>query len=254
MTFRELLEPGAAPILALLGDIAPLNHPNLKAFLEWCSEHWETVLWIPGCLELLGPGSGNEHRRVPDLATPVGQMRAMAEPFWNIEILDHDGMVSEDGVYIFGLPFWKFPRDDAPIWHPGKFAYVAAEKSPMDPDTMRAIYNRDIAWIQAKVAAQHEPVLILSHFGPTTWLQEQDFVGDPDRSVTMPDIELLLRKPVVGWVCGHTHQSVQITKEWNDATGSKGSIFMATNPKGLPFENMEFRRDAVVRVDPSLYN
>jgi hypothetical protein len=124
----------------------------------------------------------------------------------------------------------------------------------MDPDTMRAIYNHDIAWLQSKVAAQNEPVLILSHFGPTTWLQEQSFIGDPNRSMVLPDIEQILRKPIVGWICGHTHQSIQTSKEWSDATGSKGSIFMATNPKGLPFENIEFRKEAVVRIDPSLYS
>lgn len=253
MTFRELLDPGVAPILALLGDIAPLNHPNLNPFLEWCSGRWDTVIWIPGCLELLGPGSGNEHVNVPDLSSAVEKMRQIAEPYWNIEILDHDGMVSEDGVYIFGLPFWKFPRDGVPIWHPQKWAYVEAEASPMDPDTMRAIYNRDIAWLQSKVSSQNEPVVILSHFGPTTWLQEQGFIGDPITSMVLPDIEQILRKPIVGWICGHTHQSVQTSKEWSDATGSKGSIFMATNPKGLPFENMEFRKEAVVRIDPSLY-
>jgi hypothetical protein len=96
-------------------------------------------------------------------------------------------------------------------------------------------------------------VLILSHYGPTTWLQEESFVGDPDKSVVFPDIEEILRAPVVAWLCGHVHQPVQYTKEWHDATGAKGSVLIATNPKGLPMQNMEYRPDAVVRLDPSLY-
>ena len=253
MTYRELLDPGVAPVLALLGDIAPLNHPNLRPFLEWCSEHWDTVLWIPGCLELLGPGSGNEGLPVPNLAAAVQRMQAAAEPYWNITILDHDGMVSEDGVYIFGLPFWKFPRDEAYLWHPEKYQYVPAEPSPMNRTYLRQLYNEDLAWIRSKVHSQNEPVLILSHYGPTPWLQEESFIGDPNRSTTFPDIEQLLKTPMVGWLCGHTHQSVQVTKEWSDSTGSKGTIFLATNPKGRPFENMEFRKDGVVRIDPALF-
>jgi len=251
MTFKELMDP-AAPALALLGDVAPLNNPNLRPFMEWCSEHWDTVIWIPGCLELIGPGSGNEGRSVPDLDRAVAAMKRLVEPYWNITVLDHEGMVSEDGLYIFGLPFWKFPRDDGHVWHPKFFRYVEAEPSPMDPEVMRRLYAADLAWIRAKVKAQHEPILILSHYGPTTWLQEEGFVGDPDKSVTFPDVEELLKAPVVAWVCGHVHETIQFSKAWSDATGASGTVLIATNPKGVPYQNLEFQRDAVLRIDPSL--
>lgn len=255
MTFRELLDPGEAPILALLGDVAPLQHPNLRPFLEWCSEHWETVLWIPGCLELLGPGSGNEGRSDrPDIPSAIVRMRAMAETFWNISVLDHEGMVSSDGVYLFGLPFWKFPRDDSHLWHPEFFRWVEAEPSPASPDLLRQLYNSDLRWLRSTLQAQTEPIVILSHFGPTVWIQEQSFVADPDKTITFPEVEELLKPPVVAWLCGHCHRSVQFQKEWSDATGSKGSVLIATNPKGLPMENLDYRRDGVIRVDPSLYS
>ena len=180
-------------------------------------------------------------------------MKRLVEPYWNITVLDHEGMVSEDGVYIFGLPFWKFPRDDGHVWHPQYFRYIEAEPSPMDPEFMRDLYNRDLAWIRAKVKAQHEPILILSHYGPTTWLQEEGFVGDPDKSVIFPDVEELLKAPVVGWICGHVHETVQFSKAWSDATGASGTVLIATNPKGLPYQNLEFQRDAVLRIDPSLF-
>lgn len=243
-TYRELLEPGAAPILALLGDVAPLSHPNLRPFLEWCSENWDTVLWIPGWLEILSE---------PTLDAAVLRMRALAEPFWNLTILNHEGMVSSDGVYVFGLPFWKFPRDDAHIWHPEFYRYVEAEPSPLPEDTMRELYARDIRWLRNHVKAQKEPIVILSYCGPTTWIQEQGFVGDPDRSLVLPEIEELLRPPVVAWLCGHCHQSVQYQKEWSDATGAKGTVLIATNPKGMVLENVYYRKDGVIRIDPSLF-
>ena len=247
MTFREILDPGVAPVLALLGDIAPLDHPNLRPFMEWCSEHWETVLWIPGCLELLGQAG-----RL-DIDATVQRMRSIVEPFWNITVLDHDGMVSEDGIYVFGLPFWKFPRDRTALWHPIQYKYVEAEPSPIDPALMAQLYNADLDWLRDKVRYLTEPVLSLSHYGPTTWLQEEAFVGDPDRSIMYPDMELLLKTPIVGWLCGHMHQPVETTKEWSDSTGSKGTLFIAANPKGKPFENLNFKKDAVVRLDPSRF-
>ena len=84
MTFRELLDPGVAPVLALLGDIAPLDSPQLRPFMEWCSERWDTVLWIPGVLELIGQNPSTAS--VPDLQTALAKMRALVEPFWNITV------------------------------------------------------------------------------------------------------------------------------------------------------------------------
>jgi hypothetical protein len=95
--------------------------------------------------------------------------------------------------------------------------------------------------------------MILSHYGPTTWLQEETFIGDPDKSVVFPDIEEILRTPVIAWICGHVHQSLQFSKEWHDATGSKGTVLIVTNPKGNLYENLDYRRDAVLRIDPSLF-
>jgi hypothetical protein len=234
-TYREILEP-AAPVLALLGDIAPLDHPNLRPFMEWCSERWDTVLWIPGLLEIHSGGTK--------------KMQGLVEPFWNISVLDHEGMISEDGVYVFGLTFWPFPREDVQVWHPEKYQYVPAEPSPIDPAIMRQLHNRDLEWIRSKL--QTDPVVILSYYGPTMWIQQEKFLGDPDLSMTFPEMEMLLKPPMVAWLCGHTHRCVQMSKEWRDATGKKGAIFLATNPKGRPYENLEFRPDAVVRIDPKL--
>jgi hypothetical protein len=245
-TFREFLEPGAAPLLALLGDIAPLTDPNLRPFLEWCSEHWETVLWIPGYSELLQSGA-------PSLEAAVTAMRSVASPYANIAVLDHEGMVSSDGIYLFGLPYWKFPRDETAIWNPAFSRYVEAEPSQLDPAKQRLVYRADMDWLRKITLAQKEPVVILSHMGPTTWMQEETFVGDPDKSIVVPEIELLLRPPVVAWLCGYTHSSIEFQKEWSDAGGHKGSIFIATNPRGRPLENLAYKRDAVVRIDPALY-
>jgi hypothetical protein len=123
----------------------------------------------------------------------------------------------------------------------------------MHPDFMMRIYNQDLAWLRSKIRAQKEPILILSHYGPTTWLQEEGFICDPDKSIVYSDIENLLRTPVVGWVCGHVHQSVEMAKEWRDATGAAGTVLLVANPKGVPYQNLDYRKDAVLRLDPSLF-
>ena len=236
LTPKEILEP-AAPLLALLGDVAPLGHPNLAPFLEWCAEHWETVIWIPGYLEL---GT--------NLQKSVAKMRDIAAPYDNLVVLDHEGMVSSDGIYIFGLTYWKFPRDGDAVWNPDFHRYVEAEPSPIDGALARKLHREDMNWLKRITTAQTEPIVILSHMSPVTWLQEQTFVADPDKSLVVPEVELLLRPPVVAWLSGYNHRSVEFQKKWSDATGASGTIYMASNPFGRPLENAQFKRDAVVRI------
>jgi hypothetical protein len=175
-------------------------------------------------------------------------MRIISENYPNVVVLDHEGMISSDGIYVFGLPFWKFPKDGTAIWNPDFHRYVEAEPSPIDLALMRKLHREDLAWLKKITSAQTEPMVILSHMSPMTWLQEQTFVADPDKSLVIPEIELLLRPPVVAWLSGYNHRSVEFQKDWSDATGAKGLVYMASNPLGRPLENSTYKRDAVVRI------
>lgn len=241
-TFETFLEP-SAPVLALLGDVAPLNHENLGPFLEWCSERWTTILWIAGDAER---GSLN-----PSLVADA--MRRVAGPFLNIQILDHETMVSSDGIYVVGLPYVPPPRKGSAIWNPRRNYYEEPEADLFPYKVQLAAYNADLSFLRKILQTQKEPVVVLSYRGPVVWLQEETFVADPNKTITYPEMEQLLRTPLVAWLCGHVHKSVQFQKEWNDIGGGRGSVLIATNPRGRPLENLEYRRDAVIRLDPSLF-
>ena len=243
-TFEIFLEP-AAPVLALLGDVAPLDHPNLFPFLEWIAERWETILWIAGDAEL-----GNEDPR-----TAAGAMRLLVRPFPNIQILDHEVMVSSDGVYVAGLSYFPPPRriEGGAVWNPVRGLYEEPEPDRYPVKAQLAAYNADLAWLRRILQNQKEPIVILSYRGPVVWLQEEGFVGDPDKCITYPEMEQLLRPPLVAWLCGHVHQSALHQKEWNGIGGGRGAVLLAANPRGRLFENLAYRRDAVIRIDPKLY-
>ena len=161
-------------------------------------------------------------------------------------------MISSDGIYILGLPFWNFPRDGTTLWNPQFGRYMEAEPSPVAPKLLQKLFNADLAWIRQMVRQQRDPVVVLSHMGPMTWLQEESFVGDPAASIVFQDMEELLRPPIVAWICGHTHASVEYQKTWVDAGGQKSTVLLVTNAKGRPFENLYYRTDAVLRINPDL--
>lgn len=241
-TFQTMLEPGLAPALALLGDIAPLDHPNLRPFLEWCSERWATILYIPGMLECFGGASSLAAAQATADTYEVAlfRLRTICSPYQNIHVLVREGFYSADGLLILGCPFWGL--------------------RPTEPQLVQTLHRGDLAWIRSMTRRYSNPCLVLSHIGPVPWAQEEDMVRDPDETSIFPEMEMLLRKPIVAWAFGHVHDTIEFTKTWSTANGIPKPILLVANGLGprarfreyLP-EELGFRRDAIVRIDAEQY-
>jgi len=225
-TFETFLETRLTDTLALLGDIAPLDHPNLPKFLEWCSERWTTILYVPGKLECLS-------RKGP-VEDAVSQLRTLCAPYQNIHVLFREAFYSEDGVLILGCPFWSF--------------------SPTSPFALRSLHRMDLEWIKAMTKKYTNKCLVLSHYGPVEWVQAEYGPTDPGTTPIFTETELILREPIVVWAFGHCHSYIEYTKTWNTATGEPKAILLVCNGLGPPrgpysmpaFE--DFRKDAVLRI------
>ena len=238
-TFETMLEHGRTNVLALLGDIAPLDCPNLQPFLEWCSERWETVLYVPGVLELLNGTMPGQTDPV-DLEPAVNRLRTLCSPYQNIHVLVRDGFYSSDGVLVLGAPFWGMRATE--------------------PNAIQALHRQDLAWIRTMTRRYSNPALVLTHFGPVPWAQEEVGARDPDATSIFPEMEMLLRKPIVAWAFGHVHDTFDFVKTWSTANGTPRPILLAANGLGPRSrfrdawpEELGFRRDAILRVDPAAY-
>jgi hypothetical protein len=232
-TYETLLEPAVAPALALLGDIATPDHPNLRAFLEWCSERWETVLYIPGVTELFPA-----EVRPEEMPAAVARLRAVCAPWPNIHVLHREAFFTDDGLVVLGCTFWG----------------CLAEQ----PREFRELHRADLDWVKSMIRRYTNPMVVLSHYGPVPWVQDEDVLYEPADVPTVPEIELLLRKPIVAWAFGHHHGLVQSYKLWNTPGGATREITLVCNGLGKASGprrrfNLDYRRDAVLRVDPRVY-
>lgn len=229
-TFEQLLDVGKTTTLALLGDIAPLAHPNLRPFLEWCSERWETILYVPGKTELLTDASIS-------VGTAVQRLRDMCTSYQNIHVLYRDTFYTDDGLIVLGCPYWSLAPNESP--------------------DLKKLHKEDFAWIQASTRTYRNPCVVLTHFGPLPWTQTQFGLLDPSHTTQFPHIELILKDPIVVWIFGHIHDTVETSKVWNNAGGDAKTILLLAN--GLGFLDKAdpipewYRKDAIVRVDPSVY-
>lgn len=227
-TFETILEAGLCPNLALLGDIAPVDHPNFRPFLEWCSERWTTILFVPGATELGNPS------RPEDLELALFKLRSVCAPFQNIHVLQRgDTFFTDDGLLVLGLIYWSH--------------------RPWVPIFQQEEHTRDMDWIRKTCKQYTNPVLILSHMGPTAWVQEE-VPSEPDAAGVFPEVELILRSPLVAWVFGHCHATLEYAKTWNDAGGTGRPVLMLCNGLGTrKTPNPDFRADAILRLDPAVF-
>jgi hypothetical protein len=242
-TFDDILDP-VAPILALLGDVAPLTNPILPRFFEWCSERFETILWVPGNLEIWESGGYD---------SSLERMKTFASTFANVIVMDKEGMYSDDGVVILGCPLWYRPHEDVMLHYAGK-VWIKPEPLPCHGGLLLKLHTDHVRWLGNKIRDLHVPIVILSYYAPLLAFVEEEWVQDPENSLHSPDLENLLRPPVVAWIFGHCHRKVEYNYSWSGTTGQETSVLLTNNPRGYPDEVTGFRRDAVLRVDPNQYS
>jgi hypothetical protein len=243
--FPELLEP-IAPVLALLGDIGDPESQQLMSFLDWCCRHWSQVLYVPGNHEFwrVKPGTTKTIQSVIQI------FRDFEKNHKNFKFCWRQKLYSEDGIIILATPLWSRPAEGV-IPHELEHAWVDRDRS-FDAKTLNTLHEADLKWLQYELkSSSNEMVVVLTHYAPSLMLIDPRMVKHPDETLYASDLDTLLRPPIVAWACGHIHQSIQWLRDWEEATGESGQILITTNPYGYKHENPSYRKEAVLRIDPS---
>ncbi len=243
--FPELLEP-VAPVLALLGDIGDPESEVFDTFLDWCCRRWSQVLFVPGNHEFW--------RMKPEtkktIHTVIARFRVLEERYKNLKFCWRQKLYSEDGVILLATPLWSRPAEGV-IPHESEKAWVDRDRS-FDRETLHKLHEADLQWLIHELKlAKNQKVVVLTHYAPSLMLIDSRFIQHPDETLYASDLDTLLRPPIVAWACGHVHQSVQWLRDWETATGESGQVLITTNPCGYKYENPYYRKEAVLRIDPS---
>ncbi len=233
LPFEKLLEP-TAKTLVLTGDIGHPDTLHLRAFMKWCSLRWDTIFWIPGHHEMTDVW----HLKNRTFDECLAHMRIAVAEFTNIIILHRDAYVTEDGFIFLGCPLWA------------RLTAMSEELSrdPVTQDITRH-YEEDLKWLREQIRRAELPVVVATHYPPTYTLLNKSFVGKPTSVPFALETESLMRSPVVAWICGYLHESVEIHKPYVDAEGTPGEVLIVSNALGYPDEPSHFyRKDAVLRL------
>ena len=200
----ELAVPGdGADLVILAGDIA-----RPERAIAWAARIAKPVLYVPGNHEFHGG-------TVED--TPAELKRLAAGT--NVRVLDRDAAVI-DGVRFLGATLWtdflaagegearetamrearRLMRD---------FSVVRASGKPFSPEASAALFAKDAAWLDARLAEPHRgPTVVITHHAPSLQSIHPRFAGSPLNACFVSGSERLLggRRARL-WIHGHTHDS-----------------------------------------------
>lgn len=245
--YPTLLEP-VAPVLALVGDIGDPESVELESFLTWCCGAWKQVIYIPGNHEFwrVKPGT----RKTVNSAMAI--LKGFEAKLPNLMVCWRTKFVSEDGVVVLATPLWSRPAEGV-IPHENEHAWIDPDRS-FDSETLSRLHEADLLWLQRELQINRKrTVVVLTHYAPSLMLVDRRLVKEADESLYASDLDTLIRPPIVAWVCGHVHQTIQWTKDWENANGESGNVLILTNPRGYHDENIYYRKECVLRIDPKAH-
>jgi len=242
-TFDETLEPKAS-YLVLCGDVAKLDDTNLRAFLEYCSERWKLVFWIPGNSEIW-ESSKTEKKSLE-------KMNILCNTYRNIKILYMSTYLLEEDsekLLLVGLPLWHKPRDGMML-HYEKNIYIKPLPSPIDSEIFKEAHTRNVEFLEKIIRRSRYPLLICSYYPPFTWLYEEDWIQEVSSAIVDRDLEKLVTYPIISWIVGHNHLPIEYSRRYFLTDGSEGSVLFVSNPRGK--KEQYYRREAVIRLQPNM--
>ncbi len=237
----EMFIKPSAPYLALVGDIGIPELASYKVFLQWCSQNWKKVFLVAGNHEYYNV-------RCPvktDMATKKEQIRQICEGLPNVHFLDCDSVsLPEYNVRVLGCTLWSDIPDEIKqkaLLSMNDARQILYEKEmPLTPHLFSELHRKEKEWLHQEIQLcqeKNERCLVLTHYLPSFELIHEKYQGHFLNACFASNSEDLLRPPVVGWICGHTH------------TGMKKTIHgvpFVLNPFGYPHEVVETRDRAAV--------
>lgn len=196
--------------------------------LYWAREEFDRpVIYVPGNHEFY-------HHDVVELAP---RMRETADRL-GIQLLDN-GETTIQGQRFLGSPLWPglphepiLRADTVKRWSArlNDFRCIRADGELITPEHMNRWHDESVSFLKNAIS-DDAPAVVVSHFSPTTAMQNPSFANDAMTSYFQTDLDELLGSGVSLWVYGHNHHSCDRV-----ISGTR----VVSNQRGYPGERTGF--------------
>lgn len=238
-----------ADILVLAGDICVAHYlakdkgAVFLDFFKFCSEKYETVLYVLG---------NHEHYGSRFTKTEEIIRKALSD-FENIIILDDE--FYEDGDTLFvGSTLWTDCNNSNPIsmstlkYGMNDYRIIkhfdGINYRKLDPADTAKAHNKSLSKIKDFVAG-HDNVFVITHHSPSFNSVATRFVEDTHMNAgyySSLDLFILDHPQIKHWVHGHMH---------NNSDYMIGDCRVLCNPKGYNKENPLFDDSLIINLAPN---
>ncbi len=223
----KLAEPGNTnKVLLLPGDIGSPRQESFWSFMADLGSKYKRVLYTPGNHEMYGSDM--------ETINEICAKRAAEIPSGNVHFLQKTALYA-DGVRYIGATLWSnIPLEHQIYVQKSMNDYNLILRSKHTPklidvtDTI-AVHKDHKAWLEAELERDDKTqTVVLTHHLPCEKLIAPKYGKSPINHGFFSDCESLIRAPVIGWVCGHTHTPMHIEIR---------GVSLRVNPMGYHTEN-----------------
>lgn len=244
--FDEYLTP-SADVLVLAGDIASAWNEVYSNFLCWCSWNWKHTILITGNHEYFCNKNEKYSRKETDY-----HVRVICNTFGNIHFLQRGETYKIPNTDIVFVGTTLYSDIDTEIFedirNKGDYTKTFVGKTlrrttPQDLIKYHKCHRQAIS-DGIRTTPPNSKVIVVTHYLPTKTMLEEEYHNDRLQSCYYSNMDEAIRKPILLWICGHSHRSV--TYLVNDilvtmnARGSKQNEITRTEDA--------YNKSAIVRV------
>ena len=160
-------------------------------YLRKTKEDFEEVILVPGNHEYLRRDMTETDALLERRCNEIGV------------ILLQKGVLYLEGVRIIGCTLWCNATEEAYALHVSKKGKKWIPN--MTHDSFISLHNDHVRFISEELERDFEtPTIVCTHYGPLIGMMDPE-KEDAKSSMFVTDLSYQFCKPVIAWLCGHTH-------------------------------------------------
>jgi predicted phosphohydrolase len=208
-----------APYLIIAGDLAPIDKPRYKEFLEIQSKKFEKVF------VLLGNHEFYSKKYSMDQLLQIA--RNICESFDNVILLDRNHYNITEKTTILGVTLWsdinsyssyhindfknilifpketKYPRNNL-------LNGLSNRNINLTKELYCEYFKRDVEYLTTQIELlekENKDVIVLTHYAPSL-IMNGKYYGNKISSAFSTDLEYLFKPPITVWISAHIHSNI----------------------------------------------
>jgi predicted phosphodiesterase len=192
----------SADILVLAGDITYLRKDFYEhQFLDYLSENWEKVFWVPGNHEFYCGIDINSY----DFSKPI-KIRE------NIFLVDNYSVIIEDIHFIFTSLWSKIEKENAQLIenNVSDFHLIMIDGEKLSAKSFNQLHKKSLNFIKAEIKKNKNlKKIIVTHHLPSEQCNHPEFARSRINSAFCVDLTSFIKKSNVDvWIYGHSHRNM----------------------------------------------